>query len=259
MNKIALIVVTYQRPELTKIFLDYHKRQQEQLAKNGYELELICVGSEGEVSRSMATHSGWRYFEFPNNPLSRKVEHGFIKALEIPGIKGCVWIGSDDFLQYSLLEYYFKTFSASQEHVHGLSSMYFYSIKRDQTVEYFVHPRCPEKTVGTAKFYSRRVLDKMDWKICSGRACNRGVDSYAYREMKKKNITDIPFSMEQSGICMDVKAEVSMTNWDMIKGNPCNTVDNSILDNTFGEAMQKIKALRSTVNSEGLYSIMDKR
>lgn len=258
MNRIALIALTYLRPELTKIFLQYYNEQKQKLAQNGYELILICVGSEGDKSRISAQDNGWEYFEHPNKPLSLKVERGFLEARKKQAVKGCVWIGSDDFLQYELLEYYFKTFSGNENNVYGLDSMYFYSIKRNQALRYYVHDRCEENTVGTAKFYSRAVLDKVDWRICYSKVSNRGIDSFAFRQMKKDHrITDVAFTMEQSGICVDIKAEVSMTDWRMIQDNPCEQTEIEFLIKAFPETMKKIIAIAPIIDREDLYSIQD--
>lgn len=231
--KIALIAAIYKRYDLTRIFLDYYNQQKKNLQQEGFDLELICVGSEGELSRTMAEENGWRYFEYANDPLSHKIEHAFLQARNTANIKGCVWIGSDDFLEYSLLKYYFTTFTGNEQHLYGLNSMYFYSTELKKTLRYYLSEKCPEKTVGTARFYSKAVLDKMDWMICAGRVSRRGIDSYAFREMKKKNISDVPFTMEQSGICVDIKTDTHMTSWAMIQDHPCIEQGSDIIKEKF--------------------------
>lgn len=234
--KIALVIPVYRRPELTKIVLEHYA----ELA-NRYNLVLVAVGSEGEVSRKLCESSGFIYIEHRNRPLSLKVTALFKEARK-HNVDGVVWVGSDDLMSEGLVKYYFDNFNAEMEQVACLNSLYFYSIFHDKTI-YLTYKS--KELMGTARFMSRRVLDKLNWMPCGTHAYKRGIDSHIYRHYTKLKIKEKMFTMEEAGgICVDIKTDEVMTGWEMIHDHHVKPVDTSILHNYFPNAMPAIEALR---------------
>lgn len=199
--KLALVVCIYNRHDLEVISLDNFKRQSKK-----YGFDVIVVGSEGDVSRSLA--EGCIYVEHLNNPVSDKHNAGFAKAREI-GCDGVVLMGSDDFVSDNYFDFVKSNFDS--ENVLGLKDLYFYSTKT-KGLSYFKGYANNSQTVGAGRFFPASVLNKMDWKLWSS-GLNKGLDTNCSQRLAKKGIAEHSFSMEETGIFLvDVKHSRSITN-----------------------------------------------
>lgn len=240
--KIAIVCAVYKRPILTAIFLKYYA-----LLKKKYNIVLIAVGSEGDVSKNLCEGYGWHYVEHPNNPLSCKVNRAFIEARRFD-VDGVIWIGSDDFMSEGLLDYYFKNFSSTTANIMGLSDMYFYSVFHDKTIHFQYHQeKKHEKSMGTARFCSREVLEKINYILVPS-SKKRGIDFHAMQNLKKHGLREETFTMKDAGgICVDIKTDQVMTSYEMLFDHVCAFKDKSILHKFLPETMPDIEALRPSL------------
>lgn len=240
--KIAIVCAVYKRPELTAIFLNYYAQ-----LKKKYNVVLIAVGSEGDISRNICESNQWHYVEYPNNPLSFKVNRAFMEAKRFD-VDAVIWIGTDDFMSEGLIQYYFENFSAETPAVMGLSDLYFYSVFHDKTIHFKYHEdKGYEKSMGTARFCSRSVLEKVNY-IMVPHTETRGIDFHAMENLKKHGVWEETFTMSQAGgICVDIKTDEVMTSYQMLFDHICTFHDKSVLYKFLPGIMPQIEALRPSL------------
>lgn len=240
--KIAIVCAVYKRPLLTAIFLKYYAQ-----LKDKYNIVLIAVGSEGDISKNLCEAYQWHYVEHPNNPLSCKINRAFLEAKRFD-VDAVIWIGSDDFISEGLLDHYFKNFSATTPAIMGLSDLYFYSVFHDETIYFKYHSdKGYEKSMGTARFCSKLVLEKINYVLVPHPE-TRGVDFHAMENFKKHGIQEETFTMEQAGgICVDIKTDEVMTSYKMLFDHVCTFHDKSILHKFLPDPMPEIEALRPSL------------
>lgn len=218
--KLAIVCAVFKRPELTSIVLNHYNRLKQE---EGFDLQLIAVGSEGQASRTICEEAGWHYIEHPNVPLSQKINRLFEEAKKYD-VDGVIWIGSDTLMSKLLLDYYDLNFSDKEEYVQGITDLYFYDIPRDESL-YFKYIHTTE-IIGTGRFFSKKILDKVNWRICGDAVINRGVDSHASRYLKRLGIGENGISMEHAqGVCVEIKSDVVMTQYEMLFDEHCTKID----------------------------------
>ena len=76
-EKLNLVMLTcvWKRPKLTKIIMSYYSKLKEEV-RDTVNLEFVAVGSEGKKSRTICEDAGFHYYEYENQPMSRKWQHG---------------------------------------------------------------------------------------------------------------------------------------------------------------------------------------
>jgi hypothetical protein len=236
-KKILVVTAMYGRHDLTKIVLHYYAE-----IKRGFEMQLLCVGSEGEKSKSLAEECGWDYIEAKNNPVSQKF-NALFKESEKYDYDFMVLIGSDDLISPEIFQYYERTVTKETKHLLGLKDLYFYSIQNDEAVHFQGYPPPSPKTIGAGRVFSRWVMERMNFTPWNDEKVNRGLDSSCTVQMRKRGIEEIAIPMMQTGgVAVDIKHPlVSLTNYKYLQNHPI--ADVSILDNAF-HCMRYIKALR---------------
>ena len=203
--KLALVVCIYNRHDLEAIVLENFKRQSKK-----YGFDVIVVGSEGDVSRSLA--KGCIYVEHANNPVSDKHNAGVLKAREI-GCNGVILMGSDDIVSDNYFD--FVKSKVDSDGVVGLKDVCFYSTNTKQLTRFNGYSN-GSQTVGAGRFFPLSVLEKMDWQLWSS-GLNRGLDTDCSRKLAKNGVIEYSFSMEETGVFLvDVKHSVSITNHSIV-------------------------------------------
>jgi hypothetical protein len=231
--KIVLVTCIYQRPELTKIILSYYRN---------FNLKLLAAGSEGEQSKQLAESCGWDYIETPNAPLTYKHTALFQAARE-RNPDAVLLIGSDDLLSTNLINYYQKNYSAEADYLLGLKDLYFYSAKTKKAIHHlgFIGNKI-DFTIGCGRIFSRKLLDKIDWKPWGDEKTNRGLDIICSRRLAFQGIKERQITMQESGIAVDIKTNVGLTKMETFNFN-FKPIYPIIFDFDFAEEMQKINLL----------------
>ena len=237
-KKILLVTALYGRHDLTRIILAYYAE-----LKRGFDMELLCVGSEGDRSRQLAEAWGWKYIEFPNAPLSQKFNALFDESQHYD-YDFMVLIGSDDLISPEVFQYYEHTVTANTRYLLGLKDLYFYSIQKQHCIHFQGYPSPPSPhTIGAGRVFSRWIMEQMNFRPWNNERVNRGLDSSCTAQLRKKRIDEIAVPMELTrGIAVDIKHPlVTLTKYDLlIDKHP--QVDASVLDRF--HCMPAIKSLR---------------
>lgn len=242
--KLLIATSIYQRYELTEIVLNYYSKMQEsmRLVNRVHSIELLAIGSSNRA-KEICEKVGWNYLTWANNPLSFKMNGLFMRARQF-NPDAVLLINSDNLLDANLIFYYLNNFSANEERLVGMRDIYFYSPQHNKTI-YFEGYKKKEQSTGAGRFFSKKVLDKMDWCLWGNEGVNKGLDSVSSRRMLKNGIKEHLFTMaDANGVCVDIKTDTNITSWVSVQGSYNNGyVDNEILFKEFPEEMEKVKKL----------------
>lgn len=169
MNKLAVILSIWKRPEITALCLERLKEQSKR-----YNFDVYVAGSEGEDSRSLC--EGVNYLEHKNNPVGFK-NNALIQQTRGKGYDGVILIGSDNFLSDSIFEYYLEC-DLTDRVFYSLEDVYFYDVttKKQGYLKNY--------TTGVARCFSSPLLEAVDYILWSG--INRGLDSNSRQRLLLK-------------------------------------------------------------------------
>jgi len=209
---LVFIIAIYQRPELSKIVLDYYYK----LSKK-YGFKVVIAGSEGEKSRLIAKN--FHYIEVKNFPVSHKNNAMMRKSREF-NPDAVVLLGSDDFICENVIKYYYKLIQEKENRVVGFKDLYFYGAFE----QYLSHFKVIDKGFGAGRFFPRLVLDKIDFLGWYGKL-NRGLDGNNMSVLNKNNIKSHSINLSEiDGFILDVKTDFNISNKNIIfTGEQINT------------------------------------
>lgn len=233
--KLALIIAIYDRHDLDRITLSRFK---EQAAKFGFEI--IVAGSEGNISKAIA--KGCHYIEVPNNPLSNK-HNALIKKAQELNVDGVVLMGSDDMVNDEYWQWVL-TLSKDETKLIGLSDLYFYSTYRKSL--YYFDKNKQGQSIGAGRFFSKYVLDKMEWKLWDN-GLPKSLDRNCSERLHLQGIGEQIHSMDSLNVfLLDVKHTRSVTNQEIV--NNCEVINIEIMAKKLGKKdADKVEALENDV------------
>jgi hypothetical protein len=214
---IAVIVPIYQRHDLERLVINRLKEQQKK-----HKFEIVVVGSEGEKSKALA--EGCVYVECDNYPVSFKHQKGLDKCREL-GAEAVINYGSDD---VCCDKYWDWINSLGQiDYLVGMKDLYFYKTG-DKKLYYFDGYENKEVSLGAFRYYSKKILDQIDWNLWGTEHRNKALDALASQNLKKKGIKEELVRMADIGVfCCDVKHERNITSHSFL--NNCIEVDIKIM------------------------------
>lgn len=134
--------------------------------RDKFGIEMLVIGSDGEISKNMTEGYGHLYMEFENKPVSNKWNGGMAKMREYEP-DYVMTLDSDDFLSDSLFEEYIRLISTGNFNMVGVADSYFVSfhLKRAHFDKCFYWQGYGRGDVimGCSKVVSRDILDAVDW------------------------------------------------------------------------------------------------
>ena len=199
--KLALIIAVYNRTDLESVVLNRFKKQSVK-----YGFEIIVAGSEGDISKGIA--EGCHYIEVENNPVSKKHNAMLTKAKELK-VDGVCLFGSDDMVNDAYFDYIYSL-NKNESELIGLDAIYFHDTLTQQLS--FFNPEDRAYTIGAGRFFSKKVLDKMNWQLWDN-DLNKGLDHNCSNRLRTKGIGEKVVSLRKNNIFMvDIKHMQSITN-----------------------------------------------
>lgn len=202
MNKLAVVVPFYKRPELTKLCFKMLRDQSKRLG-----FDVIVAGSEGEESKKLAR--GFKYIEVENQPLGRKL-NALIK--ECRDYDGVIIMGSDDFMSDSIIEMY-QDIDCSKPVYYVFDDVYVYSAKYKEVRSGLDYKNRPSGC-GIGRMYTKKSLEMLNYLIWDNTRA-KGLDADAARRCASKGIT--PEWVELGDhFLIDAKVEDNITSHDVV-------------------------------------------
>lgn len=221
--KLALITAIWKRHDLEKITIN---RLIEQSKKHGFEV--IIAGSEGDVSQNLA--KGCHYVEIDNFPVSNKHNALLTKAKELD-VDGVILIGSDCLLSNGFWTYA-KKLKKDETKVVGLTDAYFYDTISKQ-MGHWKGYKNGTQSVGSGRFFSKAILDKVDWKLWDD-GLDKGLDTNCTHRLNTLGIKDSFNTMKDlKAYIVDVKHTYSITDRAIV--DACDEIDSKEFVFKFGK------------------------
>jgi hypothetical protein len=210
--KLSLVTVIYKRPELTDFVLSEYKNIKDRFSDR-IDMNLICVGSEGPISHELASKNDFTYIEYPNEPVLFK-HNKVVDFCKYQDIDGLVYVGSDDIMDDIFFEKYIQCVNNNIDFF-GVSDVYFLTKdKLDYWGGYPIDsPRWGEP-IGPGKFFSKKLLDRLNWRPWGNKPLNKGLDGAFYKELNKhEDITKLVQSCKEiGGHLIDIKTDFNISN-----------------------------------------------
>jgi len=167
MNKLAVIVPTYLRPNITNLCLS-------RLAKQSimFGFDLIIAGSD----ENRYSNYGY-YFWTKNLPLGKKHNTLLKSTLQLKKYDGVILIGSDDFVSDSVFEHYL-TADMSEKAMYYFEGIYFYDTKSKRK------GYLDKAITGVGRCFTRPLLEQLNYTLWSENK-NKGLDRDSLNRIKK--------------------------------------------------------------------------
>lgn len=203
--KISIMAPMWRRPEIFKHFA-------EGILALDYPIEVLCVGSERHLSKSLAESFGFHYAEYSNTSLINKLNEG-CKVLKHLKPDMVIMLGSDDLINQPLLDAYIKAFKEGYDYIY-LTDAYFYDINQKRSLYWAGYDKDVNRghALGAGRVLSKRLLDNMGWKVWDNgfdRITDSGMDTrlavagpYKKLELRCEN---------SDYLILDLKSEQNMT------------------------------------------------
>lgn len=220
--KIIALTAIWKRPEVFRLFA-------RGISKLG--IEVVIVGSEGEVSKKQAEIFGFHYLEYPNQPLSEKHNQGMLKCRELDA-DFVLCLGSDDIMHPDLFKEYEQSAQQGIDFT-AVLDFYFYHLPSKRSIYWGGYRENWRKghSCGAGRMLSAKLLDKWNWKPWEVKHSHI-LDNSIEDKLKATPHTSNIFSIKEKGLyAMDIKSEVNMTPfdaWDNSYG-----IDSKILEEKF--------------------------
>lgn len=182
--KVKLLILTcvWKRHELSRLFFSYYEKLGKKLSPD-IDIQIIAVGSEGEISRSICEEYGVHYLEYPNQPLSDKWQAGLNYARSFD-FDALVVLGSDDFICEDTFRFYSKKVSKGALFL-GFQDCYLHDFSSQKTIywkgygasnEQQSQPHRVGETIGLGRVLRRELLEFMDFDLWEGMGANKSLD-----------------------------------------------------------------------------------
>lgn len=230
-----LIIVTgiWKRHALTAQVLRYYAD-----LVRGFDIGLVCVGSEGDASRRLAEDAGWNYLEHANAPLSQKF-NAVVEATRQFNPDAVMMTGSDDLHSARYIDNAMRI-DTSFAHMKGLRDLYFYNLLTKDCLRHngFIGKRSAF-SIGAGRVLTRPALDRLDFRPWGTEKINRGLDLTLSARLRVIGIPESAHSMDDLGASVDLKSEENLTSMETFIFN-ADRMDPSVILRTFGGTIQKI-------------------
>lgn len=205
--QIGLLTAIWGRPRLTELVLRYYPGLME------FGDILYCIDSP-ECRTKSVDHTDWFFGEHANSPLSDKWQHG-ITRLNDGGadVDAVIVVGSDDLVTPGYIEAC-KYLIERGADVVQMDGAYFYDAVNKKMIWAYA------SRMGLGRCISRRLLDKMDWKLWpDGR--DSGLDGAMWEMISRHNpkVARLKDCAKKGLVGLDIKTGENIWSFDHIKNN----------------------------------------
>lgn len=228
MNKLAIILPYWGRPEVTKLCFE---RLEAQRVKFGFDV--FVAGDNDSI-----VPIGWYILDVPNLPLGNKLNSLISRTKDYDGV---IIIGSDDFISDSVFELY-QTIDCTKLAFYGFDDCHVYNAWTKQ-LKYGITYK---DTIGVARLWTKPTLEKMDYKLYQPER-NKGLDSNSKINMLANGIVEVAIPYNGHFI-VDVKCEDNITSPEIIE--ICTIEDDPKRLNELHKGILKLKTKgNQTINN----------
>ena len=219
MNKLAVILPYWGRPEVTKLCFE---RLNEQRLK--FNFDVFVSGDNDSI-----VPNGFYTIDVPNLPLGNKLNSLISQTTKYDGV---IILGSDNFVSDSVFELY-QTIDTTKEVFYGFDDCHVYDAWSNQ-LKYGITYK---DTIGVARLWTKPTLDKMEYKLYQSER-NKGLDTNSKVNMLANGIVEVS-SPYNGHFIVDVKCEDNITSPEIIE--ICTISDDPKRLNELHKGISKLK------------------
>ena len=216
-KKLAIGYVTamWGRHWLTEQVFRYVNSLRKRLAPQ-IELVPAVAGSEGEISRRIASENDFLYVETDNSPLGAKwnAALGLLKNLPLAGV--CIF-GSDDLANESYFTDLARLIREGHELV-ALSGLYFFDQESHRLLHWKGYPAPRENdSAGAGRFIGKPILERLDWRLWPDNV-QSGLDDAMRKQLAASEAGSFHLMpcREDAAVAMDIKGSGGMNSFESI-------------------------------------------
>jgi hypothetical protein len=234
MNKLAVILPFWERPNVTKLCFE---RLEMQRKKFGFDV--FVSGNDEDI-----VPKGWSFLNVTNLPLGNKLNTLIACTKDYDGV---IILGSDDFISDSIFELY-QQIDCKRLVFYGFNDCHVYS-SHTQKLGHKLSYTKSGNTIGVARLWTKATLERMNYKLYTS-IRNKGLDSDSKRNMNTKGIEEISLSYD-GHFMLDVKCDNNITAPEIV--NTCEVMDSLelIIEKLpdVGERILKLESGKKQINN----------
>lgn len=210
-TKILVATLIWQRFDLfRKLFYHYTE----------LGLDMLAIGSEGDVSRKVCEELGCEYIEHPNEPLGSKMNRRIDYFLENTDYTHLLLVGSDDFIDKVVLDKIYE--SIPNNDIISWSDLYYLD---DLTGEilysegYKNSPNRKGEPIAPGRCISRKVVNELRGQLWD-QHITKSPDFHLWLKLRRFP-RQVMFSCKEiGGIILDVKTKDNKNSFEKVKKLP---------------------------------------
>lgn len=243
--KVVVLTCTWQRPEITEIFVNCLLSTQEK-TKNIFEYVNIVVDSENS-NLNVFKHrtSDFNYYNFPNTPISNKWNYGvsLTKNIDFDYI---IFLGSDDIIDENLMLEYYNKMKDGNDFI-GIIDMYVFNYLTNQLYYWDGYKKNTGRqgeTIGLGRCLSKKTIEKLNYTLWAPNI-NEGLDktfNNNISKLKSVKISNIRLT-EFDGFACDIKGGVNITKIELYSTDLIKVNNNIIL-----RSIPKLGTFKTDIN-----------
>jgi hypothetical protein len=211
--KVVVLTCTWQRPEITEIFVNCLLSVQEK-TKSIFEYVNIVIDSDNSNLNVFKDRTNdFTYHNFPNTPISNKWNYGvgLTKDIDFDYI---LFLGSDDIMDQNVMLEYHNKMKDGNDFI-GIIDMYVFNYINNKLYYWSGYDEKTDRkgeTIGLGRCLSKKTIEKLNytpWAL----NINKGLDKTLNNNIKK--IQDLKVSKikltDFNGFSCDIKGNVNIT------------------------------------------------
>lgn len=178
-----------------------------------HDVQVMAVGSEGDVSRSQVEKHGFEYREFPNDDLGRKAQYRLecTKDLEWDYL---LFLGSDDLVSLKTMDYLSERMSEGYDFI-ASTDLFIYVVKGHPKHGLY-HSRGYQGTyrdgepMAVGRCMSRELIERMEYEIWS--PIKKHIDKPAWERIRSFIQNPHIYRLRDGGkMIVDIKSSESVS------------------------------------------------
>lgn len=209
--RIAVITCMWKRPEVFQIFGEAWQRIKDNTTE---DVEVFCVGSEGNTSRELAEMYGFKYGEYPNDHLGPKWNHA-VNLSKSWNPDWLLFVGSDDIMNMDLFNEYVRRFrnAINGPHYIGVYDWYFYDLQSKRALYWAGYNKDVNRGhfCGAGRAMNRQLVNSLGWQIWLNDRLHNLLDTSMDCRLNGVAYSTEGFYVKDYGIGLDVKSKENMT------------------------------------------------
>lgn len=211
MKKVIFLTCTWNRVEITKIFVNTLLETQKKLG-DIFECINVVIDSDNSNSEIFKDNPNFIYHNYDNFPVSNKWNYGSSLCKDID-FDYIIMFGSDDIMNDSLLREYYKYMIEDYDYV-GILDIFIYDILKENLFywEGYSHKsgRYGE-TLGLGRCLSKNLVEQLNYELWVN-GINKGLDGSMQKKINNlTNIKTINFYSKDIGFACDIKSDTNIT------------------------------------------------